>query len=132
MLREGGFLAVAAISRWSAVLEGLVRGLLEDEEHLGVLDETQRVGRYNPLPQSGFTKAYMHRPEELRDEVASTGFEVLEVVGLEGVGFALLSDFAERWEDPRKRTALLEAARRVESVPELLGLSPHLLLSARR
>ncbi len=131
VLRAGGCLAVAAISRWAPVLDGLKLGLLEDEGHLGVLDEAQETGRFDPVPASGFTRAYMHRPGELREEVASAGFEVENLVGLEGVGFAL-SDFAERWADPRKREALLEAARRIEGVPELLGLSPHLLLVARR
>lgn len=104
--------------------------LLEDEGHVGVLDEALRTGRFDPVPQSGFTRAYLHTPGELRDEVASAGFVVEDMVGLEGVGFAL-PDFMERWEDPRRREAVLEAARRVERVPELLGLSPHLLLTAR-
>jgi SAM-dependent methyltransferase len=130
VLRGGGLLAVAAISRWAPVLDGLKLGLLEDAGHLGVLDGAQETGRFDPLPQSGFTKAYLHRPEELLKEATSAGFEVLDLVGVEGPGF-LLSDFAERWEDPRKRAALLEGARRVERVPDLLGLSMHLLLTAR-
>ena len=131
VLRAGGLLAVSAISRWAPVLDGLKLGLLEDEGHLGVLDETQETGRFDPLPQSGFTKAYFHRPAELRGEAEAVGFGILELVGLEGAGF-LLSDFKERWANPRKRAALLEGARRIEGVPELLGLSPHLLLVARR
>jgi SAM-dependent methyltransferase len=131
ILRAYGVLVVAAISRWAPVLDGLKLGLLEDEGHLRVLDEAQETGRFDPLPQSGFTKAYLHRPEELREEASSAGFEVLDVVGVEGPGFAL-ADFAERWANPRKRAALFEGARRVERVPELLGLSPHLLLVARR
>ncbi len=130
ILRAGGVLAVAAISRWAPVLNSLKLGLLEDEGHLGVLDAARETGRFDPLPQSGFTRAYLHRPGELREEAASAGFEVLDVVGVEGPGF-LLADFASRWADPRKRAALFEGARRVERVPELLGLSPHLLLTAR-
>ena len=130
VLRAGGLLAVAAISRWAPILGGLKLGLLEDEGHRGVLDAARETGRFDPLPQSGFTRAYLHRPGELREEVASAGFEVLDVVGVEGPGY-LLSDFAERWADPRKRAALLDGARRIERVPELLGLSPHLLLTAR-
>ena len=130
ILRAGGLLAVAAISRWAPVLDGLKLGLLEDEGHLGVLDAAQETGRFDPVPQSGFTRAYFHRPGELHEEVASAGFKVLDMVGVEGPGF-LLSDFGERWVDPRKRAALFEGARRVERVPELLGMSPHLLLTAR-
>ena len=96
-----------------------------------MLDETQATGRFDPLPRSGFTKAYFHRPDELRGEAEAAGFGVSELVGLEGPGF-LFPDFGERWADPRKRGAMLEAARRVEGVPELLGLSPHLLLVGRR
>jgi SAM-dependent methyltransferase len=130
ILRAGGLLAVAAISRWAPVLDSLKLGLLEDEGHLGVLDAARETGRFDPLPQSGFTRAYLHRPGELREEAASAGFEVLDVVGVEGPGF-LLADFASRWAGPRKRAALFEGARRVERVPELLRLSPHLLLTAR-
>ena len=130
ILRAGGVLAVAAISRYAPILDGLKLGLLEDRGHLGALDKAQETGRFDPPPHSGFTRAYFHRPGELREEAAAAGFEVLDVVGVEGPGF-LLSDFAERWADPRKRAALFEGARRVERVPEMLGLSPHLLLTAR-
>jgi SAM-dependent methyltransferase len=131
VLRGGGLLAAAAISRWAPVLHGLSLGLLEDPGHLRVLDRVAETGRFDPLPQSGFTKAYFHRPQELHEEATAAGFEVLDLVGLEGVGYAM-PDFAERWAVPAGREALLEAARRVERVPELLGLSSHLLLTARK
>lgn len=131
VLRAGGLLAVAAVSRWAPILGGLAIGLLEHPEHLRVVEEAAETGRFDPEPPSGFTRAYLHRPEELREEISSAGFGVLDLVGLEGVGFAF-SDFAHRWADPAKQTALMEAARLIEGVPELLGLSPHLLLVARR
>ena len=53
----GGILAVAAISRWAPVLDGLKLGLLEDGGHLGALDRAQETGRFDPPPQSGFTRA---------------------------------------------------------------------------
>lgn len=131
VLREGGLLAVAAVSRWSPVLGGLAVGLLERPEQRETVERATRTGRFDPAPPSGFTRAYLHRPEELRDEVAAAGFGILDLVGLEGIGYAF-PDFAERWADPAGREALLWAARRVEAVPELLGLSAHLLLMARR
>jgi SAM-dependent methyltransferase len=124
VLRSGGLLAVAAVSRWSQILGGLAVGLLEDPEHLRVVEEAAKTGRFDPKPPSGFTRAYLHRPGELREEVSSAGFGVRDRVGLE--------DFAQRWADPAKRAALMEAARLIEGVPELLGLSPHMLLVGRR
>jgi SAM-dependent methyltransferase len=131
ILRTGGLLLAAAVSRWSPILGGLAVGLLENPEHLRVVEAAAETGRFDPKPPSGFTRAYFHRPEELREEVSSAGFGVMELVGLEGVGFAF-EDFAHRWADPKKREALMEAARLIEEVPELLGLSPHLLLVAQR
>ena len=131
VLRAGGLLTVAAISRWSPILGGLKHGLLEHPEHLKAVRQAAKTGRFGPTAMSRFTRAYLHRPEELREEVRSAGFEVIDLVGLEGVGFAF-SDFAQRWSDLAKREALIEAARLVEDVPELSGLSPHMLLVGRR
>lgn len=131
VLRDGGLLAAAAISRYAAVLDGLRSRHLENSGYRQVLDVAEKTGRFHPRPQDCFTQAYFHRPDEFRNEVASAGFEVEDMVGLEGGGF-LFDDFAERWSDPARREALLEAARRIERVPELLGLSPHTLLIARR
>jgi len=50
---------------------------------------------------------------------------------VEGVAFAL-DDLSDRLADPGARAVVLEAARALESVPELLGMSPHLLATARR
>jgi hypothetical protein len=47
------------------------------------------------------------------------------------VAFAL-DDLGERLADPRARSVVLDTARALERVPELLGLSPHLLATARR
>ena len=43
-----------------------------------------------------------------------------------------LQDLEERLDDPPDRKAVLAAARELSRVPELLGLSPHLLATARR
>ncbi|HWT24734.1 MAG TPA: class I SAM-dependent methyltransferase [Solirubrobacteraceae bacterium] len=131
VLRHGGLAAVAAISRAAPVLDGLRLGLLEQEDHVRALDEVARSGRFDPPAVSGFTRAYFHTPPQLREEIADAGFEVVGVVGLEGIGWALC-DLAERWADARRREAVLEAARRVEADASVIGASPHLLGLARR
>lgn len=52
------------------------------------------------------------------------------LAGLEGLAFAL-GDLPERLVVPASREVLLDCARAIERVPELLGLSPHLLVVAR-
>jgi hypothetical protein len=56
---------------------------------------------------------------------------VADLVAVEGLAFAL-SDLEERLADPVGRAVVLDAARAIERVPELLGLGPRLLATARR
>jgi hypothetical protein len=44
----------------------------------------------------------------------------------------ITADLAARLADPADRAAILNAARALESVPELAGLGPHLLVTAIR
>jgi hypothetical protein len=56
---------------------------------------------------------------------------VTDLVGVEGASF-LLNDLDDRTTDAREWRVVLAAARAHERVPELLGLSPHLLATGRR
>jgi SAM-dependent methyltransferase len=42
----------------------------------------------------------------------------------------ILSDLDARMEDPADRAVILDAARALESVPDLIGFGPHLLVTA--
>lgn len=72
-----------------------------------------------------------HLPHELEAEARDAGLAPLELVGVEGPGW-LLADLAARWRDPAERARLLWAARAVEREPTLLGLSPHVMVVARK
>ena len=37
----------------------------------------------------------------------------------------------DRWDDPAGREVILDSVRAIEAEPSLLGLGPHLLLTAR-
>jgi hypothetical protein len=122
---------VAAISRWAPLLDGLTLRLYRDyPDATALLDEVIETGVLAPLFPGSFT-GFCHRPDELAAEAAEAGLECIDLVTVEGLGFAF-SDLAERWADPRDREAILDAARRIEGADELLGLGPHLLLTARK
>ena len=132
VVRPGGPVFVAAISRWAPRLAGELRLRLY-EELPAIREETPRVERTGfipPLLYQSFT-GYCHRPGQLRAELRGAGLEVLDLVAVEGLAFAL-SDLDERMADPVGRAVVLDAARAIERVPELLGLGPHLLATARR
>lgn len=133
VLRPGGLLFAAGISRFASAFDGLVRDLFSDPDFTGIVERDLETGQHrNPTDRLDyFTTAYFHRPEELRAEVAAAGFVVEGLYGLEGPGW-MLQDFDRRWSDPRARADLLRVARALETEPSLLGLSAHLLAVGRR
>ena len=54
-----------------------------------------------------------------------------DLVNVEGAA-SMLGDLAERLADPADREVALETLRATERVPELLGVGPHLLVTAVR
>jgi SAM-dependent methyltransferase len=131
VVRAGGFVFVAAISRFASLLDGLSRGFLFDGRFRTIVEQDLRDGQHrNPerVPH-WFTTAYFHDPSELPDEAAAAGMGCVEVVGVEGVA-GWLDHIFDRWDDEASREAILFAARVVESEPSLLGASAHLLMVA--
>jgi hypothetical protein len=94
------------------------------------IDEMTRTGVMPPLHDTSFN-GYTHRPDELRGEVVASQLELESLASIEGVAFAL-ADVDDRLDDPNERTLLLDVLRELESVPELLGVGPHLLATARK
>ena len=78
-----------------------------------------------------WTTAFLHHPDQLRNEVVEAGLVVRELVGLEGLAF-WLPNIAARLEDPDEREVVLWSARATESEPALAALSAHLLVVASR
>ena len=132
VVRPGGPVLAAAITRWAPRLHGLLAERLYEQHPAmtSVVEEVERSGTLLPLFEGAFC-GYTHRPAELAAEVQEAGLDLLDLVGVEGVAFAL-DDLAGRLADPRGRSAVFDSARALERVPELLGLSPHLLATARR
>ncbi|HTP26758.1 MAG TPA: methyltransferase domain-containing protein [Anaeromyxobacteraceae bacterium] len=132
VVRPGGLVFGAAISRFASLFDGLARGFLFDPRFRRIAEQDLRAGQHrNPEDVAGwFTTAYFHHPEELRAEAGEAGVEMIGVVGVEGLA-GWLPDLARRWESPEGREAILFAARAVEAEPTLLGLSAHLIAVTR-
>ncbi|MEZ4417113.1 MAG: methyltransferase domain-containing protein [Gemmatimonadota bacterium] len=131
VLRPGGRLVAAAISRFASAMDALVRELYLDPVFESILDADLRTGRHhNPGEHPDyFTTAALHRPDELRAEVEAAGLICDGLIGVEGPA-AALADIETRLEDPRRRSLLFALLARLESEPALLGVSPHLLAVA--
>jgi SAM-dependent methyltransferase len=130
IVRTGGPVFVAAISRWAPRLDGVLQERLYEHnpEFTSLLPAVERTGRLPPVVPDGFL-GYTHRPGDLAEEVSEAGLRLDDLVGVEGLPLAA-TDLASRVGDPTAWQVLVDSARAVERVPELLGLSPHLLATA--
>jgi SAM-dependent methyltransferase len=129
ILKPGGRLFAAAISRWASALDGLVRDLFQDPAFVAIVERDVRDGQHrNPTPRLDyFTTAYLHRPDEFHAEAIEAGLVVDGVFGIEGPGW-LLSDLDGRLGDERQRDDVLRVARIFEAEHSVVGVSAHLLL----
>ena len=124
VLRPGGLVIAAAISRYAPLLELAGLGKLDDDaaSEVAQLIETG-INRDDP---SSFTVAYFHRPEELRQELIDAGLSDVHVLGIEGPSVAAL-DNAPKESMNRALDSAARCAQLVETDPALMAASPHLL-----
>jgi ubiquinone/menaquinone biosynthesis C-methylase UbiE len=133
VLRAGGLVWGAAISHFASLLDSLSHGFFDDPVFAPILARDLEEGQHrNPTDNLlYFTDAFFHRPEELSGEFLNAGFQVLELLAIEGPGW-LARDFERLWNDPQQRERLLSAVRKVESEPSVLGTSSHIMAIARK
>jgi SAM-dependent methyltransferase len=133
VLKPGGVVFAAAISRFASLLDGLRGAVFEHEGFAAIVEQDLRDGQHRNdtgVPEF-FTTAFFHLPGELEAEARDAGFDLDGVFAVEGPG-ALAPGFPARWAEARSRERLLDLVRRVEREPALIGASPHLLAVGRR
>lgn len=128
VLRPGGLLAAAGISRYLSALEVGTNGRLTAGMEPSIL-EVIDTGQYDG--HVGFVPAHFHTADELRAEVAAAGFPDVRVHGVEGPSWAALDAAGEAEFDALLDSAL-RLARLVERDPLLINASAHFLAFARR
>lgn len=133
VLKPGGWLFAAAISRFASLLDGLRGELFDQPLFPPIVEADLATGRHRNDTGIAkfFTTAFFHHPDELRGEVAEAGFGLEGLFAVEGPA-GLMPDLRRRFEDPAQRATLLRFLRMVEREPALLGGSFHLLAVARR
>jgi ubiquinone/menaquinone biosynthesis C-methylase UbiE len=138
VLRPGGLLAAAVISRFASTIHGLLSGLLLQPGFEAVVERDLAEGQHrNPDQEEHphwFTTAYFHHPQEIAPELEAAGFEVDALVAVEGpAGISAETGALDEWlDDDARHELLMRAIERVEAEPSLLGASPHVLAVARR
>jgi SAM-dependent methyltransferase len=128
VLRPGGIVFVAAISRFASLFTGIRKGYLEDPRFFEIVLDDLVTGRHrNPTEDLDyFTTAFFHTPELLRAELEGAGFGTSEPVAVEGPAWAL-AGFAERWDDDAWRRCYLTRLRDIETERCIVEASAHVV-----
>jgi SAM-dependent methyltransferase len=126
LLRPGGRLFAATVSRFASLMDGLSRDLVSDPVFVEILRQDLQDGQHrNPTRRPEyFTTTFFHHPDELQQEMAEAGFQVEKLVGIEGPAW-FMSSLQSHWQVPQKRQLLLELLRTVEEDRSILGASAH-------
>jgi ubiquinone/menaquinone biosynthesis C-methylase UbiE len=133
VLKPGGLLFAAAISRFTSALDGCLRGFIRDPVFMKIIRRDLRSGQHsNPTNNPAyFTTAFFHHPEELEAEIREARFKSVKVHAVTGFAW-LLPRFDQTWRNPRLRARLMSILDQTELEPSMLGVSDHLLAVGKK
>lgn len=130
ILKNGGVAICEVISRYVNIFEGFQSNLIDDERFIQILDENLSTGMHSPGDTPYFTNAYFHTQNEIKRELEEAGFVDISVIPVEG--FASILDVDEYFENEQKKDLLLKYIQETEHIPELLGISGHLMAIGKK
>lgn len=125
VLRPGGVVGVAVITRCAGWLDGMHRRVPQLLEHRQQVERELEDGRHTNHIDL-FTTAYFHDPDEIGPELVEAGFSDVDVRAVEGPA-VFMESINEV--DPEVMADLIEP---IDAIPSLIGASPHLLATGRR
>ncbi|HEY4907165.1 MAG TPA: methyltransferase domain-containing protein [Candidatus Acidoferrum sp.] len=133
VLRAGGRVFAAAISRFASFMDGFSRDFVGDPRFVEILRQDLKDGQHrNPTDNPHyFTSTFFHHADELRSEIEEAGFTFEKIIAVEGPVW-VMGNFANHWNDPKKRALLLEFLRTIEEERTLLGATAHMIAIGKK
>ncbi len=129
VLKPGGVLIAAAISRFSSLIDGLYRGMLLERKFREIVQEDIKTGHHQSEDAKYFTTAYLHRPQQLKEEIKECGFQEITLLAVEGpvwqeTVIESVKKDSEAWQQ------LLSFLEQIETDESIMGASAHLIAVA--
>lgn len=133
VLKPGGVLLGFAINYTASTLVGLSTGYIHDKAFLEMCQQELATGVHNaPVSWPGILpEAYYHRPSQLAAEVKEADFVHIDTFAVEGVIW-LDNKYFENRSDAVKKQQQFELLKATENHPEMLAMSPHMMIAARK
>jgi ubiquinone/menaquinone biosynthesis C-methylase UbiE len=133
VLRKGGLIFAAAISRFAWMLDTFYYGLVKDPDCVKIMNRDLLDGQHRNYTEkfNYFTTAFLTLPEALHKEVKDAGFKSVEVLAIEAFG-SHIPEFNKNWHNPKLVKLLLKTIDKVEKDNSLLGMSNHIMAVAKK
>jgi ubiquinone/menaquinone biosynthesis C-methylase UbiE len=133
ILKKDGIILGFAINFAASAITGLLNGFIHHTDFFEMCKQELKSGVHHPAHNwpGLLPTAYFHKAEELQQEFESTGLISVDVIAVESFIW-LDKNYFESRADPRKKEKLLELLRITEKEKSMLGISPHLMIAARK
>jgi len=132
ILKNGGTAVFSYISRYSAMLDGFVKGYIYDSLDNNQMDTEILTGKHsNPENKpNNFTTAFFHSTKDIYEELLYAKFHDIGLYAIEGFGG--LINTAEIMNDKVKLEKLLHYLRLTEQNSEMIAVSLHQLAVCKK
>jgi len=133
VLKPGGILLAAVISRYASVFDGFQRDLVFDNQFFKLMTDDIYAGvhRNETNKLDYFTTAYFHTPAEIQSEVIDSGLTFEKLIAIESFGW-IVRKFQEKMTDPSYMDRLLSTIRLLEENQDLMAMSLHIMAVGRK
>jgi SAM-dependent methyltransferase len=133
ILKPGGIMLAAIISRYASLFDGFRRNLVDDERFFALLKNDLRNGIHINKTENieYFTTAFFHTLEEIRNEVNEAGLRFVKLIAVESFAW-VIDNFNQRLNDAHYMQKLNEIIIKVESNDDLVAMSPHIIVVAEK
>lgn len=138
VMKNGGLLIVSGISKyssttWALSVYGENNDFIDDPIFFDMLRDEINTGNHNRPKEYPYliAESYFSTPKKLSSEIEDAGFKVINYHAIEGCVW-FTPHLNEKWENDASREHLLEIIHMTEHDSEIIGMSPHFLIAARK
>ena len=133
VLKKDGIILGFAINFAASAIIGLLNGFIHHTDFFEMCRQELKNGLHYPAHTwpGLLPTAYFHKAEELQQEFESARLTCLDLLAVESFIW-LDKNYFENRADPLKKEKLLELLRLIEKEKSVLGISPHIMIAARK
>ena len=133
ILKPGGFVLAAIISRYASLFDACKRDLIADNDFTKMMVNDLQTGIHlnetrNP---EYFTTAYFHTPDEIKNEITESRLQFEKLLGVESFGW-IIEDFIKKSANESYMNKLTKIINMVESNDDLIAMSLHIIAIAQK